>query len=140
MTKRAVDAGELKAMLLTLTVELRDARTDIAWLKKQMFEVCEMKPVRAVVTLPKSAQFGQMAIELTAWEWDAVRNGDNLRKSGNRQWRDDEFYCWDYWEFEGGIGGRVTLSVKFEHDSEFAVAFTEKLRGNMVEVFDEVWQ
>jgi hypothetical protein len=136
----ATQLCELKAMLLTLTMELREARTDIAWLKKQMFEVCEMKPVRAVITLPKSQEFGQMTTELNAWEWDAVRNGEQLRKCGDGQWRDDEFYCWDYWEFVGGIGGSVTLSVKFGDDDEFAVAFTEKLRGNMVEVFDEVWQ
>jgi hypothetical protein len=136
----ATQLGELKAMLLTLTKELQDARTDIAWLKKQMFEVCELQPKRAVVTLPKSPQFGEMAIALTAWEWDAVRNGEHLRKCGDGQWRDDEFYCWDYWEFKNGIGGSVTLSVKFEHDSEFAVAFTEKLCGYMVEEFEVVLQ
>ena len=137
---KTADAGELKAMLLELTKELRDARTDIAWLKKQMYEVCDMQPKKAVVTLPKSPQFGEMTIALTAWEWDAVRNGEHLRKCGDGQWRDDEFYCWDYWEFVGGIGGSVMLSVKFGDDDEFAVAFTEKLRGNMVEVFEEVWQ
>ena len=136
----ATQFGELKELLFALTKELQDARTDIAWLKKQMYEVCDMQPKKAVVTLPKSPQFGEMATALTAWEWDAVRNGEHLRKCGDGQWRDDEFYCWDYWEFVGGIGGSVTLSVKFEHNDEFAVAFTERLRGEMVEVFEEVWQ
>ena len=136
----ATQLDDLKALLLTLTKELQDARTDIAWLKKQMFEVCEMQPKRAVVTLPKSTEFGEMATALNAWEWDAVRNGEHLRKCGDGQWRDDEFYCWDHWEFKNGIGGSVTLSVKFEHDDDFEVAFTEKLCGDMVQEFAVVLQ
>ena len=131
----ATQFGELKALLLALTKELQDARTDIAWLEKQMFEVCEMQPKRAVITLPKSQQFGAMTTELSAWEWDAVRNGEHLRKCGDGQWRNDEFYCWDHWEFKNGIGGSVTLSVKFADDAEFEVAFTEKLCGDMVQEF-----
>jgi hypothetical protein len=131
---------ELKAMLQTLAKELQEARADVRWLQKRMFEVCDMGPKRAVVTLPKSAQFGEMTTALTAWEWDAVRNGEHLRKRGDGQWRDDEFYCWDHWEFKNGIGGSVTLSVKFEHDDEFAVAFTEKLCGDMVQEFAEALQ
>jgi hypothetical protein len=136
----ATQFGELKAILLALTKELQDARTYIAWLKKQMFEVCGMQPKKAVVTLPKSPQFGEMTTALTAWEWDTVKNGEHLRKCGDGQWRDDEFYCWDHWEFKNGIGGSVTLSVKFEHDDEFAVAFTEKLCGDMVQEFAEALQ
>jgi len=136
----ATQLCELKAMLLTLTTELQEARADVRWLQKRMFEVCDMGPKRAVVTLTKSPQFGEMTTALTAWEWDAVRNGEHLRKCGDGQWRDDEFYCWDYWEFKNGIGGSVTLSVKFADDDDFAVAFTEKLFGFMVEEFDEVLQ
>lgn len=128
--------SELKTMLLTLTKELQVARADLHWLKEQMFRVCDMQPKRAVVTLPMSQQFGEMTTALTAWEWDAVKNGEHLRKCGDGQWRDGEFYCWDYWEFVGGIGGSVTLSVKYEYDYEFAVAFREKLCGEMVQEFD----
>jgi hypothetical protein len=136
----ATQLRELKEMLLTLAKELQEARADVRWLQKRMFEVCDMGPKRAVVTLTKSAQFGEMTTTLTAWEWDAVRNGENLRKCGDGQWRDDEFYCWDYWEFKNGIGGSVTLSVKFDDDDDFEVAFTERLFGFMVEEFDEVLQ
>jgi hypothetical protein len=131
---------ELEALLLALKKELQEARVDVRWLQKRMFEVCDMGPKRAVVTLPKSPQFGEMMIALTAWEWDAVRNGENLRKRGDGQWRDDEFYCWDYWDFKNGIGGSVTLSVKFEGDEDYAVAFTEKLCGDMVQEFAVVLQ
>jgi hypothetical protein len=131
----ATQLDEMNAMLLTLTKELQEARADVKWLQKRMFEVCDMGPKRAVVTLPKSAQFGEMTTALTAWEWDAVRNGENLRKCGDGQWRDGDFYCWDHWEFKNGIGGSVTLSVKFADDDDFAVAFTEKLCGDMVQEF-----
>jgi len=136
----ATQLFELKAMLLALTTELQEARADVRWLQKRMFEVCDMGPKRAVITLTKSPQFGEMTTALTAWEWDAVRSGENLRKCGDGQWRDGEFYCWDYWEFKNGIGGSVTLSVKFADEDDFAVAFTEKLFGYMVEEFEEVLQ
>ena len=51
MTTTAADVGELKAMLLTLTKELQEARADVKWLQKRMFEVCDMGPKRAIVTL-----------------------------------------------------------------------------------------
>jgi len=70
-------------------------------------------------------------IKLPAETWMRIKAGEHVKVAGNgwvpeegvKPDPSDELFCWDYWEFKGGIGKTMTVYMKSphnEHDSEFA--------------------
>ena len=50
----------------------------------------------------------------------------------------DELFCWDFWEFKGGIGKPMTVYMKSPHndyDSEFA--YEGVLHQEYIEEFND---
>ena len=50
----------------------------------------------------------------------------------------DEMFCWDFWEFNGGIDKPMTVYMKSPHneyDSEFA--YEGPLRDDFIQEFEE---
>lgn len=136
MATKSNELGELKAMLLALSKDLQEARADITWLRKQMFDSLGLGPKRAVITLPYTYELGDPFIVLTVDEWALVKSGARLEKYGNADWWEiSELPCWDHWVFEGGYGGQVTLAAKFEEGDEFEVEQRAKLTADLVDEF-----
>jgi hypothetical protein len=69
-------------------------------------------------------------LTLAVWPWASWQiDGACMWRCGLVAWDgvkpdpSDELFCWDYWEFKGGIGKTMTVYMKSphnEHDSEFA--------------------
>ncbi len=126
---------EVKALLNELLNEMQQARADIAWLKQRL-EKQPVPPMRAVITLPESYELGEPSISLNVDEWAAVKRGDKFSKLGTGYYLvEGEIYCWDYWEFEGGICGMIRFFCKFEVDDEFELEIEEKFFADMVQEF-----
>ena len=50
----------------------------------------------------------------------------------------DEMFCWDFWEFKGGIGKPMTVYMESPHneyDTEFA--YEGPLRDEFIQEFEE---
>jgi hypothetical protein len=70
-------------------------------------------------------------IKLPAETWMRIKAGEHVKVEG-KGWvpeegvkpdPSDEMFCWDFWEFNGGIGKPMTVYMKSpynESDSEFA--------------------
>ena len=136
MATKSNELGELKAMLLAMSKDLRETRADVAWLREQIFSSLGLGPKRAVITMPFTCELGDPFVELTAEEWALVKGGAKFEKYGKGVWWDiGDLPCWDLWVFEGGYGGKVTLATKFEEGDEFEVEQEEKLTADMVDEF-----
>ena len=50
----------------------------------------------------------------------------------------DEMFCWDFWEFKGGIGKPMTVYMKSpqnDYDSEYA--YEGPLRDDFIQEFED---
>jgi hypothetical protein len=135
MATKVNELSELKAMLLAMSKDLQETRSDVAWLRKQMYESLDLGPKRAVVTMPFTYELGDPSIALSADEWAIVKSGATFEKIGKGVWLDGEFAYWDHWLFDGGIKGKVTLATKVEGETDFEVEQEEKLTVDMVDEF-----
>jgi len=70
-------------------------------------------------------------IKLPADTWMRIKAGEHVKVAGNgwdpeegvKPNPSDEMFCWDFWEFKGGIGKPMTVYMRSPHneyDSEFA--------------------
>ena len=61
-----------------------------------------------------------------------------FRKRESKPDPSDEMFCWDFWEFKGGIGKPMSVYMKSphnDHDSEFA--YEGVLREEFIEEFED---
>jgi len=86
-------------------------------------------------------------IKLPAETWMRIKAGEHVKVAGNGWVPEegvkpdprDEMFCWDYWEFKGGIGKPMTVYMKSPHnefDSEFA--YEGVLKQEFVEEFEDI--
>ena len=85
-------------------------------------------------------------IKLPADTWMRIKAGEHVKVAGNG-WVPEEgvkpdpsdgMFCWDFWEFNGGIGKPMTVYMKSPHneyDSEFA--YEGVLREEFIEEFED---
>ena len=85
-------------------------------------------------------------IKLPAETWMRIKAGEHVKVAGNG-WvpeegvqpdPNDELFCWDSWEFKGGIGKPMSVYMKSPHneyDSEFA--YEGVLREEFIEEFED---
>ena len=85
-------------------------------------------------------------IKLPAEIWMRIKAGEHVKVEG-KGWvpeegvkpdPSDEMFCWDFWEFKGGIGKPMTVYMKSPHneyDSEFA--YEGVLREEYIQEYEE---
>jgi len=85
-------------------------------------------------------------IKVPAETWMRIKAGEHIKVAGNgwvpeegvKPDPNDELFCWDFWEFKGGIGKPMTVYMKSPHneyDSEFA--YEGVLREEYIQEFEE---
>lgn len=85
-------------------------------------------------------------IKLPAETWMRIKAGEHVKVAGSgwvpeegvKPDPSDEMFCWDFWEFKGGIGKPMTVFMKSpynESDSEFA--FEGPLRDDFIQEFED---
>jgi hypothetical protein len=85
-------------------------------------------------------------IKLPAETWMRIKAGEHIKVEG-KGWVPeegvkpdpiDELFCWDFWEFKGGISKPMSVYMKSPHnecDSEFA--YEGVLREEFIEEFED---
>ena len=85
-------------------------------------------------------------IKLPAETWMRIKAGEHVKVEGNgwvpeegvKPDPSDELFCWDFWEFQGGVGKPMSVYMKSPHnecDSEFA--YEGLLTEELIEEFEE---
>lgn len=99
-------------------------------------------PTGAYVHIDPSYEWGSPTIRISPANWKKIKAGVHLRIRG-QGWRfndyfnevsDDQFFKWDYWEFKGGIGQPLTVTMR---DKQFGdeVVYNGDLHSSMIEEF-----
>jgi len=128
-------------------------------LKEQSDEIKQIKnSLNALMEQPKPKRMGAyifpdcgyewmfVQIKLPAETWMRIKAGEHIKVEG-KGWvpeegvkpdPNDELFCWDSWEFKGGIGKPMSVYMKSPHnecDSEFA--YEGVLREEFIEEFED---
>ena len=122
---------------------------EIKQIKECLSELIEQtKPKRMGAYLFPDCGYEWMfvQIKLSAEIWMRIKAGEHVKVAGNgwvpeegvKPDPSDEMFCWDFWEFKGGIGKPMTVYMKSPHneyDSEFA--YEGPLRDDFIQEFEE---
>jgi hypothetical protein len=126
---------ELKKLVLKNQVELKA-------IKVHLFEKAKPLPVGAYVHIAPSYEWGSPTIKISPTKWKKIKSGKHLKIRG-QGWRfndyfdevsDDQFFKWDYWEFNGGIGKPLIVTMR---DKQYGdeVVYNGELYSSMIEEF-----
>jgi len=111
---------ELKAMMGEL---LELARAQQSELKKLRIALTPKrpKPTYAVLKTPMySYEYGEVSTTVSARDWARIKRGEalSLRGQGSRAGdpmdESDDDMTWDYWQFSGGLDGRLVVTMKYQ--------------------------
>jgi hypothetical protein len=129
MTFRASQFAQLMA-------KLDELQADVVWLKQQWSLPGSSSAARAVITLSDSFEYGEPTLSLTVEEWAIVKRGDKFEKYDEGRYEEGQMSYLAYWEFEGGVGGKITFSTKSAVGDDFEVEIEEKFFAEMVTEFN----
>lgn len=134
-TTLILEVRELKKLALKQQIELISIRKILEAKSKKY-------PIGAYVHIDPSYEWGSPTIKISPSNWKKIKAGVHLRIRG-QGWRfndyfnevsDDQFFKWDYWEFKGGIGQPLTVTMR---DKQFGdeVVYNGELHSSMIEEF-----
>lgn len=133
----------------TLMLEVRELKKILVKNQKELFLIknilgtkSKRNPVGAYVHTDTSYEWGTPAIRISPANWKKIKSGVRLKIRG-QGWRfndyfdevsDDQFFKWDYWEFNGGIGKPLIVTMR---DKQYGdeVVYNGELYSSMVEEF-----
>lgn len=85
-------------------------------------------------------------IKVPAETWMRIKAGEHIKVAGNgwvpeegvKPDPSDEMFCWDFWEFKGGIGKPMTVFIKSPNEEyEDAFAYEGPLRDDFIQEFED---
>lgn len=129
------EIAELKKIVLKNQLELKV-------IKLHLFKTAKPLPVGAYVHIGTSYEWGTPTIRISPANWKKIKSGAHLKIRG-QGWRfndyfdevsDDQFFKWDYWEFNGGIGKPLIVTMR---DKQYGdeVVYNGELYSSMIEEF-----
>ena len=141
--------SDISKKLCELIELVKAQSTDLKAIKEQLTHLTEQtKPKRMGAYLFPDCGYEWMfvQIKLPAETWMRIKAGEHVKVEGNgwvpeegvKPDPNDELFCWDFWEFKGGIGKPMTVYMKSPHneyDSEFA--YEGVLREEYIQEFEE---
>jgi hypothetical protein len=141
--------SSINQQLTALTKLVKAQANEIKQIKECLSALIEQtKPMRMGAYLFPDCGYEWMfvQIKLSAEIWMRIKAGEHLKVEG-KGWvpeegvkpdPSDEMFCWDFWEFKGGIGKPMTVYMKSPHneyDSEFA--YEGPLRDDFIQEFED---
>ena len=141
--------SSINQQLTALTKLVKAQANEIKQIKECLSALIEQtKPMRMGAYLFPDCGYEWMfvQIKLSAEIWMRIKAGEHLKVEG-KGWvpeegvkpdPSDEMFCWDFWEFKGGIGQPMTVYMKSPHneyDSEFA--YEGPLRDDFIQEFED---
>lgn len=129
------ETAELKKMVLKNQLELKA-------IKNHLFKIAKPLPVGAYVHTDSSYEWGTPTIKISPVNWKKITAGERLKIRG-QGWRfndyfnevsDEQFFHWDYWDFQGGIGKPLIVTMRSKEYGD-EVVYKSELYLSMIEEF-----
>jgi hypothetical protein len=130
MKDPALDPSEKLTELLSLVQAQAKEISQIKELLSTLVEHTKPKPMGAYLFPDCGYEWMFVQIKLSAETWMRIKAGEHVKVAG-QGWvpeegvkpdPNDELFCWDFWEFKGGIGKPMTVYMKSPHD-EYSTGF-----------------
>jgi hypothetical protein len=128
-------------------VMLKRQSDDLQYLREQIQHIVQVmtpKPVPVVIDPECGYEWIGVHIRLDAQTWSRIKAGEHIKIKG-KGWVPeedfqpdpaDELFHWDHWEFNGGIGKPMKITMESPHeefmDLEDAVAYEGPLLSRYV--------
>ena len=112
--------AEICEMLQRQSEDIRDLREQI----KSLVQVATPAPVSVVIDPDCGYEWFGVRIQLDAETWSKVKAGKLIKIKG-KGWvpdqnvgidEEDDLFHWDHWEFNGGIGKPMKVTMICPHD------------------------
>ncbi len=132
--------AELAKILNEQSEEIKQIKNSL----NSLIEQTKPKRMGAYVFPDCGYEWMFVQIKLPAQTWMRIKAGEHVKVEG-KGWVPEEgvkpdpsdvLFCWDFWEFKGGIGKPMSVYMKSPHnecDSEFA--YKGVLREEFIEEF-----
>ena len=112
--------AEISETLQRQSEDIRDLREQI----KSLVQVATPAPVSVVIDPECGYEWFGVRIQLDAETWSKVKAGKHIKIRG-KGWvpdqnvgidEEDDLFHWDHWEFNGGIGKPMKVTMICPHD------------------------
>lgn len=133
----------------TLMLEVRELRklalrnqNELISIRKVLEAKSKKNPVGAYIHTDTSYEWGTPTIRISPANWKKIKAGEHLKIRG-QGWRfndyfnevsDEQFFHWDYWDFQGGIGRRLVVTMRSKEYGD-EVIYNGELHSSMIEEF-----
>lgn len=125
-----------------LTKLVNKNQIELEQIKSILVNKAKPVPIGAYVHIDTSYEWGTPTIRISPANWKKIKSGVPLKIRG-QGWRfndyfdevsDDQFFKWDYWEFNGGIGKPLIVTMR---DKQYGdeVVYNGELYSSMIEEF-----
>ena len=112
--------AQISETLQRQSEDIRDLREQI----KSLVQVATPAPVSVVIDPECGYEWFGVRIQLDAETWSKVKAGEHIKIRG-KGWvpdqnvgidKEDDLFHWDHWEFNGGIGKLMKVTMICPHD------------------------
>ena len=118
------------------------SQAELEQIKSILVKRAKPVPIGAYVHIGTSYEWGTPTIRISPANWKKIKSGVHLKIRG-QGWRfndyfdevsDDQFFKWDYWEFNGGIGKPLIVIMR---DKQYGdeVVYNGELYSSMIKEF-----
>ena len=117
-------------------------QAELEQIKSILVNKAKPVPIGAYVHIGTSYEWGTPTIRISPANWKKIKSGVHVKIRG-QGWRfndyfdevsDDQFFKWDYWEFNGGIGKPLIVTMRDKHYGD-EVVYKGELNSSMIEEF-----
>lgn len=124
----SADLQRIEKALAQINATLQRHSDDLRHLREQIQNIAHAttpKPVPVVIDPECGYEWMGLHIRLDAEIWSRIKAGEHIKLKGKGWMPDDdaepnpsdELFCWDHWEFNGGIGKPMKVTMESPHEN-----------------------
>lgn len=129
----------IEKSLVEIDKNLRQQSQEINYLREEVRKIVDIitpKPVAVVIDPECGYEWYGVYVRIDAATWSKIKAGEHVKLKGNgwipsednaKPDPKDELFHWDYWEFCGGIGKPMKVTMESPHedfmDPDDAIAY-----------------
>lgn len=133
----------------TLMLQVRELKklalrnqNELISIRKELEAKSKKNPVGAYIHTDTSYEWGTPTVRISPANWKKIKVGGHLRIRG-QGWRfndyfnevsDEQFFHWDYWDFQGGIGKPLVVTMRSKEYGD-EIIYNGELHSSMIEEF-----
>ena len=123
----STELERIEKALAQINATLQRQSEELQYLREEIHKIAEItktKPVPVVIDPECGYEWIGVHIRLDAETWSRIKAGEHIKIKGKGWVPDedvepdpaDELYYWDNWEFNGGIGKPMKVTMESPHE------------------------